>query len=74
MTEHREAYTIHPIGGCQWAVYRGEEFLCIVDAGEIDENGDWQGDEGEVLDAALDDVRGIKDDGLPVIVDGVRVR
>lgn len=68
-------YTIRPEGGCAWTVYLVDEdddreFCGTVHAGEIDDEGQWQGEEDEVFEAAEHLLT--TDD--PVYVDGVKIR
>lgn len=68
-------YTIAPIGGTMWAVDRDGERVGTVDAGKIDDSGQWIGDEDDVLAAATaGDFPLVQADGLPVYVDGALVR
>ena len=74
-------YYVRPTGGCQWSVYRnvavvedGETYqesdhIGFLSFGEVDAEGQWDGDYDDVLDSNV-----IPDDGLPVYVDGVLVR
>lgn len=58
----------------QWAASR-ETSLATVDAGKIDDGGQWIGDEDDVLAAATaGDFPLVQADGLPVYVDGTLVR
>lgn len=76
-------YEISPAGGTMWRIRLHDtadkyETLGQADAGEIDGDGQWVGDEDDVLAAATDMTkvhgRHIDNDDLPVCVDGVWVR
>lgn len=64
-------YTIVPIGGTTWTVYCRGERRGTVEVGVVDQETDID----DVLAAATaGDFPAVKDDGLPVYVDGVLAR
>lgn len=45
--------TTHAVGGCTFNVYVDDKYIGSVEAGEIDADGQWVGDESDVESAIL---------------------